>query len=82
MTTTGDFELLRSTCNCSVYLIVLVTEVKMSVVDEFLASPSYALLEQCSKEQLIKIAEHYSISLTSDDKRLKESLFKAVGPGS
>ena len=53
----------------------------MSVVDEFLASPSYALLEQCSKEQLIKIAEHYSISLTSDDKRLKESLFKAVGLG-
>ena len=53
----------------------------MSVVDEFLASPSYALLEQCSKEQLIKIAGHYSISLTSDDKRLKDSLFKAVGLG-
>ncbi len=33
--------------------------VKMSTVEEFIAFPSEELLGLCTKEQLLKIAEHY-----------------------
>ena len=53
----------------------------MSVVEEFIESPSEVLLLNCTKDQLVEIAEHYDISLTTDDRRLKETLFKAVVVG-
>jgi len=46
-------------------------------VEDFVASPSEELLDNCTKEQLIKIAEHYAIEIDSNDKKLKENL-KAV----
>ena len=42
----------------------------MASVEDFVRSPSEDLLEQCTKEQLLKIAEHFQIS----DKRLKETI--------
>uniref|UniRef100_A0AAY3ZYS8 SCAN box domain-containing protein n=1 Tax=Denticeps clupeoides TaxID=299321 RepID=A0AAY3ZYS8_9TELE len=52
----------------------------MSLADEFIQSPSYELLSRCTKDNLLYIAENYAIDLTSEDKKLKESLFKAVEP--
>ena len=53
----------------------------MYVVDEFIESPSEVLLQNCTKDLLVKIAEHYDVSLTADDKKLKETLFKVVVAG-
>ncbi|XP_041914465.1 uncharacterized protein LOC121679629 isoform X3 [Alosa sapidissima] len=53
----------------------------MSAVEEFIKSPSEDLLSACTKDQLEKIAEHFSITLTSEDKKRKELLLKAVGLG-
>lgn len=36
------------------------------VVDSFIQNPSETLLEQCTKEQLLKIAEHYNIAIESN----------------
>ena len=44
----------------------------MSDVKSFLADPSVENLDQCSKEQLILIAEHYCVDI-KDDKRIKEN---------
>ena len=43
-----------------------------SVVDEFVGSPSVALLDQCTKDQLLLIAEKYGIEIV--DRKLKESV--------
>ena len=43
-----------------------------SIVDEFDDSPSVALLDQCTKDQLLLIAEQYELEIA--DKRLKESV--------
>ena len=43
-----------------------------SIVDTFVDSPSVALLDQCTKDQLLLIAEKYEIEIL--DKRLKESV--------
>lgn len=45
-----------------------------SVIEDFFACPSDALLESCTKEQLVQIAERFSIDLTSQEKRLKETI--------
>nr|XP_055049490.1 uncharacterized protein LOC129434955 isoform X1 [Misgurnus anguillicaudatus] len=45
-----------------------------SVLDDFFACPSETLLESCTKKQLVKIAERFSIDLTTQDKRMKETL--------
>lgn len=45
-----------------------------SVLEDFFACPSEALLESCTKEQLVQIAERFSVDLTSQEKRLKETL--------
>lgn len=42
----------------------------MVTVDEFIASPSEELLDLCTREQLLKIAENYEIDV--GDKRQKE----------
>uniref|UniRef100_A0A674B5F8 SCAN box domain-containing protein n=1 Tax=Salmo trutta TaxID=8032 RepID=A0A674B5F8_SALTR len=43
-----------------------------SNVDEFIRFPSEELLDLCTKEQLLKVAEHYKIEIS--DKRLKNSI--------
>lgn len=45
-----------------------------SVIEDFFACPSEALLESCTKEQLVQIAERFSVDLTSQEKRLKETI--------
>ncbi len=42
-----------------------------SVVDCFIQAPSETLLEQCTKEQLLKIAEHFNIEIGTN--HLKET---------
>ncbi len=45
-----------------------------SVIEDFLVCQSEALLESCTKEQLVQIAERFSVDLTSQEKRLKETI--------
>ncbi len=45
-----------------------------SVIEDFFVRPSEALLESCTKEQLVQIAERFSVDLTSQEKRLKETI--------
>ena len=40
-----------------------------SVLEDFVSSPSDELLEQCTKDQLLKIAEHFQIEVP--DKKLR-----------
>ncbi len=47
----------------------------MAGVEDFVASPSEDLLNVCTKEQLLKIAEHYEIDV--GDKHLKDRV-KAI----
>lgn len=42
------------------------------MVEEFVEAPSLELLERCTKDQLIQLAEYFKIELT--DKRLKENI--------
>lgn len=44
----------------------------MAECEAFIAAPSEEALEKCTKEQLLKIAEHYSVVV--GDKRLKENV--------
>lgn len=47
----------------------------MTRVDEFIAVPSEAFLDQCTGAQLVKVAEHYEIAV--GDKKFKENI-KAI----
>ena len=42
------------------------------IVDEFVGAPSYEVLEQCSKEQLLKLAQHYGVAV--DARRTKDTI--------
>ncbi|KAG8008875.1 hypothetical protein GBF38_011412 [Nibea albiflora] len=42
------------------------------IVEKFVQHPSEELLEQCTKEQLIKIAQHFSVEV--EPKRIKDNL--------
>ena len=44
----------------------------MASVEDFVCAPSEALLDQCNRDQLLKIAEHFEISV--GDKRLKDNV--------
>ncbi|KAK0137877.1 hypothetical protein N1851_025923 [Merluccius polli] len=44
----------------------------MTTLEEFLRAPSEELLERCSREQLVRIAEHFKMDV--GDKRLKEKV--------
>uniref|UniRef100_A0AAQ4QC33 Gypsy retrotransposon integrase-like protein 1 n=1 Tax=Gasterosteus aculeatus aculeatus TaxID=481459 RepID=A0AAQ4QC33_GASAC len=44
----------------------------MAGVEEFIAIPSEQFLDQCTRDQLLKIADHYKISV--GDRRLKENV--------
>ena len=50
----------------------------MVTVEEFVKSPSEELLLQCTKDQLLKIAEEYNVKLESSDKKLKETVYAVV----
>lgn len=43
-----------------------------SLVQDFIQDPSESLLDQCTKEQLLRIAQHYKVDIP--DKKLKESV--------
>ncbi len=45
-----------------------------SVIRRFLCVSVRSLLESCTKEQLVQIAERFSVDLTSQAKRLKETI--------
>ena len=44
----------------------------MAEVADFVKAPSEALLDKCTREQLVKIADHYRIEV--GDKRLKDTV--------
>ena len=44
----------------------------MAEVADFVKAPSEALLDKCTREQLLKIADHYQIEV--GDKRLKDAI--------
>lgn len=44
----------------------------MASVQEFLRTPSAALLELCSREEVIEIAGHYQVDV--GDKRMKDNM--------
>ena len=46
----------------------------MVTLEAFVECPSEELLIQCTKDQLLKIAETYNIKIESGDKKLKETL--------
>ncbi|KAG7471700.1 hypothetical protein JOB18_048960, partial [Solea senegalensis] len=48
----------------------------MASVDEFLKAPSEELLDHCSREQLLRIAEHFQLEV--GDKRMKENIKNIV----
>ena len=43
-----------------------------SVVEDIVASPCEELLEQCTRDQLLKIGEHFQIEIP--DKKLKDTI--------
>lgn len=45
---------------------------EMSSVEEFIKAPSVELLDQCTKDQLVKLAERFAVESTK--KRLKENI--------
>lgn len=47
-----------------------------TIVEEFIESPSCELLEQCTKEQLLKLAQHYT--LVVDARRAKDTIMSIV----
>ena len=47
------------------YCLALCVNIKMQSVEEFAAAPSHEALDQCSKDQLLKIAEHYELQISS-----------------
>ncbi|KAG1932777.1 hypothetical protein F2P79_020923 [Pimephales promelas] len=49
----------------------------MAGCETFVVAPSEEALEKCTKEQLLKIAEHYSI-VVAGDKRIKENIKMTV----
>lgn len=45
-----------------------------SKIEEFVTAPSEDLLDDFSKDQLLERAAHYKINLSTQDKRLKDSI--------
>lgn len=51
-------------------ILFFCTSVIMAGVEDFVRAPSAEFVEQCTKEQLLKLAEHYNAYVS--DKRLRE----------
>lgn len=49
----------------------------MSAVEDFIATPSLESLDKWSREQLLQVAEHFSVVVVGD-KRLKENIRNAI----
>lgn len=49
-----------------------------SVVEQFISEPSSDLLEELNKDQLYEVAQHFEITLTSNDKKLKKTVFSVI----
>lgn len=47
-----------------------------NLVEDFISSPSGALLDSCTKDQLFKIADHYGIEI--GDRRVKDSTIREI----
>lgn len=47
-------------------------------IDDFISHPSEELLEQFTKDQLLKLASNYDIEVTSSERRLKDSVKEAL----
>ena len=47
-------------------------------IKEFVAQPSGEILDRCTKEQLVPVAEHYEMELSSQLKKSKATLFEAI----
>ena len=47
-------------------------------MEEFVAQPSEEMLNTCTKEQLMQIAEHYEIELTSQIKKTKATVYETI----
>lgn len=60
----------------SVLVLICIDWSSMANVEEFIRCPSEESLEQCTKEQLLKIVEHYSLDI--GDKRLSKENVKAM----
>lgn len=43
----------------------------MSIVEEFIACPSKEAFEQCTKEQLLQLADYYQVEVSSSSKKEK-----------
>lgn len=50
-----------------------------TLVESFIQDPTESLLDQHTKEQLLKVAEHYDIEIA--DKKLKESVKTCLKEG-
>jgi len=61
-----------------VLLCIKHTNKMSSVLEDFFACPSETLLESCTKEQLVQIAERFSVDFTSQEKRLKETMVTSL----
>lgn len=49
-----------------------------SIVEEFVDSPSVALLDQCTKDQLLLIADKYELEMADKNKKNKRSLLRSL----
>ena len=51
---------------------------RMVTVDDVVQSPSVELLNQCTKDQLLNIADHFGLKIEASDRRLKETLLEVL----
>lgn len=66
---------------CLVALLLLLIVMSASSIVEDLVLPSEILLERCTKKELLQIAEHFDVTVTSSNKKLKETLVKVLKRG-
>lgn len=51
---------------------------KVSILDEFVLDPLTECLGQCIKGQLIQISESYEVPMSTQARRLKETLLQSI----
>ena len=47
-------------------------------MDDVVQSPSVELLNQCTKDQLLNIADRFGLKIEASDRRLKETLLEVL----
>lgn len=64
---------------CVLFVSLTSSVLKMpSVVEDFFTFPSEILLERYTKKELLQIAERFGVEVTSNDKKLRETLMNTV----